>query len=82
MTDMNELERENMEKMRQALKEVSPAHLDRINRMMRGEEDAFLPKRLTHFGGKYDYSHDLRQVELDGNFNKQDLLRIVIKMQD
>ena len=63
---------------------LSPAQRDGIQSMLRGECDHcpsdFVKK--MNFGGEYTIDHDLKMVEMNGDFSKSDLLKIAAVMID
>ena len=61
-------------------KTLSPARQQAINDMLEGRTED-LPMQQMHYGGYCSFDSDLKIVELEGEFSKDDLLRIAASMR-
>lgn len=61
-------------------KTLSPQRRQAIDDMLSGRIADDLPMQQTHFGGEVSYDSDLKIVELNGAFSKEDLIRISASM--
>lgn len=74
-----------MEKISKIMDEMTPERRSAIDRafsnMQRHGDDTEIPMRQLHFGGEYSFDLNRSQVELHGEFSKEDLLRIAMVMK-
>lgn len=72
------------EQFAKALGELTPARQEELRfafaEMQRSEEPIQPMMRQLHFGGEYHFDYNRNQVELHGEFSKQDLFRIALAM--
>ena len=68
-----------------ALSELTPAREEELRftfaEMQRSKEPIQPMMRQMHFGGEHNFDFSGEQVELHGEFSKQDLLRIALTMR-
>jgi len=85
MSAYKEMERRNKNMVAKALAEMTPARramLDAAFSQMNNDLGAVQPEmRMMSFGGDYNFDVNRTQVELNGEFSKDDLLRIAMVME-
>ena len=85
MSAHKESERKNKDKIKQALSEMTPARRAQLEEafcQMRTTSEPIQPEmRAMNFGGDYCFDPRRTQVELNGDFSKDDLLRIAFAME-
>lgn len=76
----------NRHAMSKALKEMTPERRKAVEEVFskaRNSGDDFEiqpPMRMMNFGGDYTFDENRKQVDLEGTFSKEDLLRIAMVM--
>lgn len=74
----------HIEKFQKALSEMTPERVDSLSRSfaaMKSQEEYSQPlMRRMAFGGDCSFDANRKQVELSGEFSKEDLFRIALTM--
>ena len=82
MTMKHNSERDSIAKI---MKEMTPARRqaldDAFKMMVRTPESVQPPMRAMNFGAEYDFDVNRKQVELHGEFSKEDLFRIALTLR-
>ena len=82
MTTKHNLERESIAKI---LREMTPARRqsldDAFKTMCATTESVQPPMRAMNFGAEYNFDVNRKQVELHGEFSKEDLFRIALTLR-
>jgi len=82
----SEYEQQGFDEMRKFMAEMSPARRESLDRSFKIIESGNFedliqpPMRDTSFGGSVYFSTSRAQVELDGEFSRDDLFRIALVM--
>lgn len=78
--------KEQMAKLHKYVAELSPGRRAAIEKAFDFSKDSTEPPeppmRQMHFGGNYCFDQNRKQVELNGEFSKEDLFRIALTMID
>lgn len=84
--NISEQVKKEMAKFQKHLNEMSPERRKAIEQAFMSSESTTTPPeppmRQMHFGGSYCFDQNRKQVELNGDFSKEDLFRIALTMRD
>ena len=77
----NDLSRAMRKRLSQEIEALSPARREYLSQIFESpNEDAPMMRQLS-YGGEYQFFDNCKQVELNGDFSKSDLIHIAQSMQ-